>query len=211
MTTEQGWEMEMPGEAEPDHAEGAPQGDTEKPIAADGLGQVREILLGPVSRNLQDRLQEVERRLEQVVRDLEQIGGSRLEEMERRLQGAVDDAGGKLDRHCEEQAQQARLADEKIDGALGEMRDTAGALRDEISNVKNEVLTTLSREIEACKQEAEARASKLPDEVVDRATLSAVFSEAALRLSGGTKSGIDFDESEFDLDKLIDSRTGESP
>jgi ElaB/YqjD/DUF883 family membrane-anchored ribosome-binding protein len=211
MTTDQEWGVEMPGDAETERADGVPPCDTEKPIETDGLGQVREILLGPVSRNLRDRLEEVERRLEQVVRDLEQISGSRLEEMDRRFQGGLDEAGNKLDRQGEEQAQQSRLANEKVDGAVKELRETNGALRHEISEVKNEVLTTLFREVEACRKESELRATKVPDEVVDRATLSAVFSEAALRLSGGTKCGIDFDESDINLDNLIDSRSDETP
>jgi hypothetical protein len=185
----------------------ASQGDAPQPVGPDSLGQVREILLGPVSRDLQRRLDIVEKRLDLIVRDLEQKTESRIEEMERRLRDELSDLTSKLGQQGDRQSEQWDRANEKIEAAATELREKTGALMDEIPVLKEEFLSKLSRDIDTLKEEFRRESKKSSDGLVDRATLSSLFSELALRLDGGVKEALNFDESEIDLDRLIESRT----
>jgi DNA anti-recombination protein RmuC len=185
----------------------APQGDAPQPVGADSLGQVREILLGPVSRDLQRRLDIVEKRLDLIVRDVEQRTESRIEETERKLREELSDITSKLGQQDARQCEQWDQANEKIEAAAKELREKTGTFTDEISAVKEEVLSKLSRDIDGFKEEVRRETRKRSDGLVDRATLSSLFSELALRLNGEMKKALDFDESEIDLDRLIESRT----
>lgn len=58
---------------------------------ADALGQMREILMGPVSRDLQARLDGLEQRLNEIAGELEAKTNARLKEVEEKLRGDLVD------------------------------------------------------------------------------------------------------------------------
>lgn len=184
-----------------------PQGDAPQPVGADSLGQVREILLGPVSRDLQRRLDIVEKRLDLIISDLEQKTDSRISETERKLREELDELTSKLGQQGDRQSEQWDRTSEKIEAATTELREQTGALTHEISAVKEELLSKLSRDFDAFKEEVRRETSKTSGGLVDRATLSSLLSDLALRLDGGAKKALDFDESDIDLERLIESRT----
>lgn len=187
---------------------GAPQGDAPQPVGADSLGQVREILLGPITRDLQCRMDIVEKRLDHIVRDLEQRTDSRIEETERKLREKLSDLAGKLGQLGDRQSEQLDQAKEKIETAATELREKTGALTEELSAAKEELLGKLSRDVDALKEELRRESTKASEGLVDRSTLSSLLSDLALRLDGGAKKALDFDESDIDLERLIESRTG---
>jgi hypothetical protein len=156
------------------------QADEPSLLDAGSLHQVREILLGPISRELEQRLDQMQRNLE------EKIAG-RVEEVKGRIR------------------QEAMM---EISSAVNELREVAGSrqsTRDELSRE----IGSLRQEIEklsaksACELAEEA--GRIRDEMLDRDTLVSLLTEGAARLKGPATEALtlEFDEREVDLDELL--------
>ena len=208
MSNDQDTEVIVPMDSISEETSEAPQGDAPQPIGADSLGQVREILLGPVTRDLQCRVDIVEQRLDHIIRDLEQRTDSRIDEAERRLREELGELSSRVGQQADGQSEQWEQANQKIEAGATELREKIGALTDEISAVKGEVLAKLARDVDALKEELRRESTQASDGLVDRATLSSLLSEMALQLDGGAKKALDFEESDIDLERLIETRTG---
>jgi len=75
------------------------------------LNQVRELLVGPVTRDLQQRLSQMEQRLDRTVRELEKTVDARVAEMQKR----IDDEMAKLEQRAENLTEEMSQARESVE------------------------------------------------------------------------------------------------
>jgi exonuclease VII large subunit len=165
----------------------------------ESLSQVREILLGPVSRSIEQRMTRLEERLDQSIRRMEESVSGRAEELQQRLRDETErldrDMGELRETHSEEMQQ----TKSEIDLAIDTWQEKAGLLSEELSSVQQLVRDELTRE-----------AGRLRGELVDRGTLSSLFSEIALRVNGaGGTLTAEPGESEAEIDDLLGAKIGQ--
>ena len=170
-----------------------PQTETELP-GGGNIDNIREILFGAQIRQNEKRFQRLEEQLAKEGADLREEIGRRFDELEsyvkqendaitERIDGEKNERAGSLKELNREVGALTRDLEKKA-GSLGDklnkgMKDLRGQLLEQSKNLSSEirdkgkvVLSDLSREIE------ELRAEK-----TDRAALTALFTEMALRLS----------------------------
>jgi len=165
------------------------------PQELQSLKQVREILVGPLSTELEATVRDLDQRIDRIVGDLSDTTGKRIGAVEDKLQDGLD-----------------RMNVEMGSG-LEELRGSVKGLVDEMTQLSEKFRSELDRVREQVDQLMETVATKLDDEcrslrgeLVDRASLSAALSEVALRLAGsdGPMHDIDPDHPDIDIDSLLD-------
>jgi hypothetical protein len=152
------------------------------------LLQLREILVGPLSREFEQRLGRIEQRIDRSILEFIRQTTGRIEELEQRLESRMQ----QLESGLAELGDGTRATVEEMRADLARQADASAEELQELGAV----LTS----------DLEGKAAMLRGELVDRVSLSAALSEIALRLSGGAQAaGIDPSQPDLDLDELLDA------
>jgi len=170
-----------------------PQDETELP-GGGNIDNIREIIFGAQIRQNEKRFQRLEEQLNKDAADLREEIGRRFDELESYVKQENDAITERIDAEKNERAGSLKELNrevgaltrdlEKKAGSLGDkltkgMKDLRGQLLDQSKNLSSEirdkgnvVLSDLGKEIE-----------ELRTEKTDRAALTALFTEMAMRLS----------------------------
>jgi exonuclease VII large subunit len=143
------------------------------------LHKIREILVGPTTRAVDQRLDGFRKQIEATVEA--------------------------VDKKHQESLEQARRA---FETRFDELRRQAGAISEAISKLQTEMRQSLDREFETMRVEQAHQVLSLRAELVDRQTMASIFSEMALRVGCAMDAAsIDPGRPDADLEALIEQRT----
>ena len=165
-----------------------PGGSAEANAEADNLGQIRDILLGPLSQSFEQKLNQMEQRLDRSMRDFTEQTSARIDQLEKRTDDKLvrlsEDIKGNRERHSKAAEQLKQECDAAVATVRDKMKerfkqyDSAQVEFREATRAKMEQLsTTLTGRLDT-------EVNRLRAELVDRASVATALSEAALRLSG---------------------------
>jgi hypothetical protein len=151
----------VPAEAQPD----------------DAMLKIREILVGPTTRAIEDRLDALEKHLR-----------SGLENQ--RIQSAA----------VLEQAQR------NFESKLEDLRKLTGASHERISKAQAETREWIEHEIESIRAGLDHTFASVRAEFVDRQSMASLFSEMALRVSSESGAPMDSSLPDDDFEVVLDQR-----
>jgi exonuclease VII large subunit len=163
------------------------------------LKQVRDILVGPLSSELEETVRELDERLDRTVKELSDTTDKHVVAMEDKLQTELGRLNGEIGSHRDESQDRLRDLEQQMRSGLDELRKSIESIGDNVREQLDQMQETVTRKLENESQ-------NLRGELVDRGSLSAALSEVALRLSGpvGAMHEMDPDRPDIDIDKLLD-------
>lgn len=192
---------------------GSAQADAPAAQDLSSLKQVREILVGPLSSELEGTVRELDKRLDVTVKEISESSDKRIAAMEDKLQSELERMGDEMDGHRNQDRETFEGLERETTSGFEELRRSAKELTEEMAKATEDFRSELGKIREQVDRLVETVSNRLDDEclslraeLVDRASLSAALSEVALRLAGtsGAMHEIDPDRPDIDIDHLLD-------
>lgn len=152
------------------------------------LHKIREILVGPTTRAVDERLDEFRKQIETANQKHQQETGTRLEALEKQLRSGLEHQQVKNDAAIE---QMQRNFESKLD----ELRKQTGASSERIE-----------REMEAIRAGLDRALASLRAEIIDRQSMASLFSEMSLRVASESGAPIDMSRPDADFEIMVDQR-----
>ena len=201
--------------------------DSESALVADGsapseanqapdlssLKQVRDILVGPLSTEIEQTVRELDQRLDRSMVEFSETTSKRVDAVEARFKGEFERLNGEVGSQNERSRDRIGQLEREMNSGLDDLRESlitltgdlekaSESFRDELDKVREHV----GQVVESVTTRLDDESRRLQDEMVDRSSLSAALSEVALRLAGssGHLHDSDPDRPDIDLDHLLD-------
>jgi len=163
------------------------------------LHKIREILVGPTTRAIDERLDAFRKQIDTANQKSQQEVGTRLEALEKQLRSGLADQQVK-NGAAVEQAQ--RTFESKLD----ELRKQTAASSERISKAQAETREWIERELESIRAGLDHTFASLRAEFVDRQSMASLFSEMSLRVASESGAPIDASRPDDDFEVVIDQR-----
>jgi F0F1-type ATP synthase membrane subunit b/b' len=163
------------------------------------LHKIREILVGPTTRAIDERLDTFRRQIDSANQKSQQEVGTRLEALEKQLRSGLENQQDKNGAAIE---QALRTFETKLD----ELRKLTGASCERISKAQSETREWIEREMESLRAGLDHSFASLRAEFVDRQSMASLFSEMAFRVASESGAPIDTSRPDDDFEVVIDQR-----
>lgn len=164
------------------------------------LHKIREILVGPTTRAIDERLDAFRKQIDTANQKSEQEAGNRLEALEKQLRSALEHQQAKSGAAVEQ-------AQRNFESKLDELRKQTGASSERISKAQAETREWIEREMESIRAGLDHTFASLRAVYVDRQSMASLFSEMSLRVSSESSAPIDASRPDDDFEVVIDQRT----
>lgn len=172
-------------EANSDEASGA-----DPSLAGNSLEQIREILFGSQSRDIDDRLQAMNDQFFEAIGNMRSMLTERSDALHRKLEQEIRGLHEELNTYRREQQQRSDGLDEKLNNTANDLRQQLGALsetlngteqsvREDMNRGFEELKTNFSKRMDELREQMQQNLSQLSSSSVKRRALS----EALLQLS----------------------------
>jgi len=184
------------------------------------LMQVREILTGPLASNVDQRIAEMDQRLDQTLQGFTQTTMKRVETVEQsykdelsQLRTGVEEDRTQFHDRLERLERELSLGLEQMRGEIKDVSDQMAtdteALRVEFGKDFDAIRGTIQELFEKVTVKLDEEKHRMRDEMVDRDTLSAALSEVAMRLAppSGDTLEMDPNQPDIELDHILDQAT----
>jgi F0F1-type ATP synthase membrane subunit b/b' len=148
------------------------------------LHKIREILVGPTSRAIDERLDEFRKQLDVANQKRQQEIGTRLEALEKQLRSGLEHQDAKNSAALEH-------AHRTFESKLDELRRHSDSSSERISRAQAETRQWIEREMESLRARLDHTFASLRAELVDRQSMASLFSEMSLRVAGESNAPID--------------------
>ena len=199
-----------------------PTSQTQVPSAQElaSLMQVREILTGPLATDVEQRITEMDQRLDQTLQEFTESSTKQMNAIEQGYKNEL----GKLNEELGDQRVQYQDRVERLERELSlgleQMRGNIQDVSDQLATTTESLRTEFGKEFDAIRGSLDELLEKvtvkldderdrLRDELVDRETLSAALSEVAIRLAPPTGEAheIDPEQHDMELDQILENAT----
>ncbi len=189
-----------------DHTD--PGGSAEAHSEAGSLSHVRDILIGPISQTFEQKLNQLEQRVDQFMRDFAEKTSVRIDKLEKRTDDRLvrlnEDIKGDRDRH----SKAAEQLKQECDAAVNAVRQTVEEFFKQYESTQAEFAKATRAKMEQLSAtltgQLDTEVGRLRGELVDRASLASALSEMALRLSGAAQDMvIDPNEADPEIDAAL--------
>lgn len=171
-----------------------------------GLGQIQDILLGPLSQSFEQKLNQVEQRLDRSLRDFSEQTSARIEEYEKRTDDKLarlnEDIKRDRERHSKANDQLKQECDAAVKAVREKMNDKFKQYEKTQVEFDEMIRTRMAKLYAKLTGRLDTEVERLLGQLVDRASLASAFSDAALRISGQVEN-VAIDSS--DVDPEIDA------
>jgi hypothetical protein len=148
------------------------------PVADDAsLHKIREILVGPTTRAVDERLDEFRKQIDAANQKSQQETGTRLEALEKQLRSGLED----------------------------QLVKNAASL-DRISKAQAETREWIERELESIRAELDQTIASLRAEFIDRQSMASLFSEMSFRIACEAGAPIDASRPDDDFEVVTDQQ-----
>jgi F0F1-type ATP synthase membrane subunit b/b' len=164
------------------------------------LHKIREILVGPTTRAIDERLDAFRKQIDTANQKSQQESGTRLEALEKQLRSGLEHQQAK-NGAAVEQAQ--RTFESKLD----ELRKQTGAALEQIAKAQAETREWIEREMESVRAGLDQTFASLRAEFVDRQSMASLFSEMSLRVASESGAPSDGSQPDDDFEVVIDRQT----
>jgi DNA anti-recombination protein RmuC len=188
------------------------------------LMQVREILTGPLASEVEQRIVEMDRRIDRVLQDLAQSTTKRIDAVENNYRDETRRLNDDLKAERDQQQQRIETLERETSLGQEQMREEIQKVREEVTKSTERMHEELTREYEAIHRKIEELLQKVDErfaderqslrtELVDRDSLSAALSEVAIRLAGPGDAGhhVDPTQPDIEIDQILDGATSGNP
>jgi F0F1-type ATP synthase membrane subunit b/b' len=157
------------------------------------LHKIREILVGPTTRSVDERLDAFKKQIETANQKSQQEFGTRLEALEKQLRSGLD--------HQKELSEQAQKA---FESKLDEMRKQTGTAVERIAKAHGETREWIERELEALRTALDTAFESFRVDFVDRPSMSSLFSEMSFRVASQMGGPVDATEPDGEFEVVTD-------
>ena len=187
-----------------DHPE--PGGSAEVHSEAGSLNHVRNILIGPITQTFEQKLNQLEQRVDQSMRDFSEKTSVRIDKLEKRTDDGLvrlnEEIKGDRDRH----SKAAEQLKQECDAAVNAMRQKVEKLFKQYESTQAEFAEATRAKMEQLSTtltgQLDTQVGQLRCELVDRVSLASAFSEVAMRLSGAAEEMV-IDEADPEIDAAL--------
>ena len=162
----------------------------ESNVSGNSLEQIREILFGSQSRDIDDRLQAMNDQFFEAIGKLRSTLTERNDTLHRKLEQEIRGLHEELGNYRREQQQRSDGLDEKLNNTANDLRQQIGALNETLTGTEKSVREDMNRGFEELKANFSQRMDELRDQMQQNLSqLSSstvkrrVLSEALLQLS----------------------------
>ncbi|MCP3982029.1 MAG: hypothetical protein GY716_22215 [bacterium] len=177
----------------PENGDSDPPAQTAEPTGAE-LNQLREILVGSQTRNIEQRLARMEQRFEMAVASLTEEANDRIETLEGSLKDQLTSLCDKLSAQREERSKLFQQLKSDLETATKKLETKDGEISDRVSKMQGELRADILRQVNSVNEELDQRSETLSQELagtavtlrnesVDRATLSELLTQVALGIN----------------------------
>lgn len=164
------------------------------PEAKENIDQVRNLLFGPQIKNIEKRFTVLEQRFNKDIHDLKDDVQHKIDSLEEFMRNEFSSLIDRIENEKRDRLNGLKQTEGKLQNAVDDMdRKTqdlestiskrAHELREQLMQQKNYLNNEMKRLFDQALDTLEATASQIRNEHVDRATLSSLFTETALRLN----------------------------
>ena len=183
-------------------------GSAEAQSESGGLGQIQDILLGPISQSFEQKLNQVEQRLDRSLRDFSEQTSARVEEFEKRtddkLARSKEDIKRDRERHSKAIDQLKQESDAAVTAVREEMNERFKQYERTQVEFDEMIRTKMAKLYAKLAGRLDTEVERLLGQLVDRASLASAFSDAALRISGKVENvAIDSSEADPEIDAAL--------
>ena len=173
-----------------------------------GLGQIQDILLGPISQSLEQKLNQLEQRLDRSMRDFTEQTSARIDELEKRTDDKLARLSADIKRDRERHSKATEQLKQECDAAVKAVRQKMNERfkQYERTQVEFDEMTRakMAQLYAKLTGQLDTEVKRLVGQLVDRASLASAFSDAALRISGEVKDmAIDSSEADPEIDAAL--------
>ncbi len=169
--------------------------------APDGTGNVdkiRDILFGGQMRDYEQRFRRMEENLARETAEIREMTRQQLDSLEEYIKKEFESQSHRLraerderNQHLEQHGRDLRDLNQNISRRLAETNDqqaeTSRAIREEILSRSNNLLQELRHKHQESASAVDRYVSELRNDKADRATIAALLTEMAMRLTGDFK------------------------
>jgi F0F1-type ATP synthase membrane subunit b/b' len=163
------------------------------------LHKIREILVGPTTRAIDERLDAFWNQIDTANQRSQLETESRLEALEKQLRSGLEQQQAK-NAAAVEQAQ--RTFESKLD----ELRKHTGASFERVSKTNAETREWIEREMGSLRAALDLTVASFRADFVDRQSMASLFSELSLRVASELGAPIDTSRPDDDFEVMIDRR-----
>lgn len=184
------------------------------------LMQVREILTGPLATDVEQRISDMDRRLDRDLKDFGKTSKTKLEAAEKnfkedfgKLRAEFEEDRTQYHDRLERLERELRLGLEQMRGEIQDATDRMATnteeLRAELGKEFDAIRGTIQDLFDKVTHKLDEEKVRVREELVDRETLSAALSEVAIRLAptAGEVHEVDPAHHDVDLDQILDHAT----
>ena len=183
-------------------------GSAEAHSESGGLGQIQDILLGPISQSFEQKMNQVEQRLNRFLRDSGEQTSVRIEELEKRTDDKLARLNEDIKRDREQHSKATDQLKQECDAAVKAVREKMNERFKQYERTQVEfgemIRTKMAKLYAKLTGRLDTEVERLLGQLVDRASLASAFSDAALRISGEVKDmAIDSSEADPEIEAAL--------